>query len=127
MGRPRKPTKVLELNGAFKKDPARRKLREFEPQIEEPLGEPPDTMDESERARWADLKQMAPWLVFSDRLSAEELCRLWAMRRRGEATPADGKRLDWHMSRMGLTASDRSRVKMPGTQRPANKFGELAG
>jgi hypothetical protein len=56
---------------------------------------------------------MAPWVTFADRLAVEELARIWTMRRRGTAGPADGKRLDWLMSRLGMTASDRSKVRMP--------------
>ena len=41
MGRPRKPAKVLELSGAFRKNPARKKAREGELRIETPLGPPP--------------------------------------------------------------------------------------
>jgi len=40
-GRPRKPAKVLELSGAFRKNPSRRKVRALELAIPSGLGEPP--------------------------------------------------------------------------------------
>lgn len=41
MARPRKPAKVLELSGAYRKNPARKKAREGELKISSPLGPPP--------------------------------------------------------------------------------------
>ncbi len=41
MARPRLPAKVLELSGAFKKNPARRKAREAELRVQSPVGPPP--------------------------------------------------------------------------------------
>ena len=42
MSRPRTPTNILELRGALKKDPQRRKLRANEPKPETAIGLPPD-------------------------------------------------------------------------------------
>jgi hypothetical protein len=41
MSRPRTPTAVLELRGAFKEHPERARERAGEPRPTEPLGEPP--------------------------------------------------------------------------------------
>lgn len=59
MGRPRKPTRMLELSGYSAKHPERRKEREGEPIVTEPLGSPPAYLDESERACWEELSGMA--------------------------------------------------------------------
>lgn len=41
MARPRKPGNVLELKGAFKRNPARGKARENEPKPNGEIGDPP--------------------------------------------------------------------------------------
>jgi hypothetical protein len=41
-GRPRKPTKLLEITGALRKNPARGRAREGEPQPAGDLGDPPE-------------------------------------------------------------------------------------
>ena len=40
-GRPHKPTQILEISGAFAKNPARRRARANEPKIKAGLGDPP--------------------------------------------------------------------------------------
>ena len=126
MSRPRKPTALLKLEGAFKNHPKREKEREHEPQVVEPLGDPPDSLDEAEQARWNEIAAMAPWATYADRIIVEELARLWMMSRRRTATPAHGKRLDWCLSRLGLTPSDRSKVKAPPKREEQNPYAELA-
>src|SRR5688500_1943592 len=46
MPRPRNPTGVLQLSGAFRKDPQRLAARAHEPQFMKGLGEPPDWLDD---------------------------------------------------------------------------------
>jgi len=113
MSRPRTPTKVLKLRGAFSKHPERARERENEPANLGPLGSAPRALDDSARERWRQIAKMAPWLEYADRLAVEELAKLWAKSRRNELAGGDGKRIDWLMSRLGMTASDRSKVRMP--------------
>jgi hypothetical protein len=60
MARPNKPTALLELNGAFKKDPARRRAREHEPKPSGPLGEPPASFPPNQKQAWLELSSQAP-------------------------------------------------------------------
>lgn len=55
MARPRTPTNVLKLRGAFKKDPARGREREDEPIVTEPLGEPPEDWNDWQLKAWANI------------------------------------------------------------------------
>lgn len=85
-GRPPKPTKLLELTGALRKNPGRYRARAEEPKSP-PLGEAPrkfmvfhpDTgyQDaEKLRAIWDNCVAMWPWLEFADRDMLEYYCEL---------------------------------------------------
>jgi hypothetical protein len=54
----RKPTRLLEISGAFKKDPQRR--RNHEPIPSGPLGDPPGFLPEPVKACWRELNAMIP-------------------------------------------------------------------
>lgn len=126
MARPRKPTRVLELTGAFRKDPQRRRAREGEPEVTTPLGDAPDHLDEAERARWNEIRKWAPWLGVPDRPIVEQVCALWMLQRKGKATVAQMKLLSTNLTLLGMTPSSRSRVKVPPAKPKANKFRQLA-
>lgn len=127
MARPRKPTKYLELVGAFRKDPQRRKDREGEPEVKAGLGKPPEFLDEAERARWNDIRKVAPWITAADRGITEQTCQLWALQRKGKATIGQSKLLQSNFVQLGLTPSCRSRVKVPGEKaKKKNAFGALS-
>ena len=127
MSRPRLPTKVLELRGAFRHDPARRRQREGEPEPKGALGKPPDALDEAERARWKDIATWCTWLTIADRVIVEQTCRLWMLERHGDASAAQSKQLASNLGRLGMTPSDRSKVKVPGPpQRKKNPFAAIS-
>ena len=111
MGRPRKPTNVLEMRGAFVKHPERRKARAHEPEVTRGLGDPPQTLNESEQARWRELGDWCTWLTIVDRPIVEQTCRLWQLERDRKATPADSKMLAANLSHLGMTPVDRSKVQ----------------
>lgn len=71
MARPKTPTNILELKGAFKKNPNRR--RKEEPKQELPLGNPPTRLKKSVQKIWREIsKQAAPGvLTFADRQAME--------------------------------------------------------
>ncbi len=113
MSRPRTPSNVLELKGAFDKNPQRRRE---EPKVEPGLGDPPDHFEDSRRAVWLEIEAMAPAGVLSrsDRLAAEMLADLLArFRAGGKFTSADRRDMLAILSRFGMTAADRSRVAAP--------------
>ena len=128
MARPRTPTPVLKLRGAFKRHPERRAAREREPEVTEPLGDAPEYFNEALRARWDEILDWAPWLRVSDRIEVEEAARLWQDSRDGKASTAERKLLASHLIHLGLTPADRSKVQMPGVPaKPKNAFGALTG
>jgi len=128
-GRPRKPTKLLLLNGADKRNPGRLEARANEPEPEEGLGDPPEYFDAEQKARWAELVAIVPAGVLTrmDRPAAEQLCRLWARMRRNEISVAQERLLASLWGKFGLTPSERSKVGAPGARKgkPANPFQKL--
>ena len=152
MGRPRKPAKVLELSGAFRKNPARKKAREGELKIGTPLGPPPAEWVEkaanSQRCKelleaWHQIlaQDVLGVLNISHRMLVESQCYLiykirQASKGSGKATSGDFAQLKSNMGSMGQTP-DRSAavaeaVRIPdrggsgGSKRPSG-WGEYVG
>lgn len=113
MSRPRTPTKVLELRGTFKKHPERKAEREREPEPKGGLGKAPATLDEAERARWKEIAKWCTWLTIADRPLVEITCQLWMLARKRAAGPGELKQLVANLTRLGMTPSNRSKVKVP--------------
>lgn len=124
MGRPRKPTAILELTGAFRKDPQRK--RDHEPQPKGPIGDPPVDFDDVLIMLWQDLIRMVPAgvLTISDRWLAELACRTMRAVKEGSALAAEKNLLLACLSRMGLTPADRSKIAVPHEK--AKELDELA-
>src|ERR1035441_3448476 len=80
MPKPRKPTKLLELSGALKRNPGRYANRLHEPKAAGSLGDPPERLSGTEKAAWHELAQLAPdgVLTKADRWLVEITCRLMA-------------------------------------------------
>lgn len=76
MARPRTPTTVLELRGSFKKDPQRKKERENEPVVTEPLGPPSEFLTDRAKEIWDEIVDECPDGVLnkSHRKIVDELC-----------------------------------------------------
>lgn len=125
MARPRTPTRVLELRGAFKKHPERRQERANEPEPEAGLGASPKELDEAERARWKQIAKWCPWLTVADRAIVEMTCRLWTLSRKNAASVAELKLLQSNYVQLGMTPSGRTRVKVPTPQKKQNPFSGL--
>lgn len=129
-----------EASGSFEHDPQRRAAREGEPEPTGPLGDPPDSLTALQREAWQEIAgNAAPGvLTNADRVLVEMYCRL-AARMRGELTPdgypnplkaAEYSLLVTILGRMGMTPSDRARMKVPpapGKRKAANTFDDLAG
>jgi hypothetical protein len=115
MARPRTPTAVLELKGAFKKNPIRKKEREGEPVVEGAIGQPPKHMGEVARAIWRRVAKSAHWLTEADRCAFEIYCGLKA-EAEVDLTEMQASRislLNKYQNDLGLTAVARSKVKAP--------------
>jgi len=127
MGRPRKPTPVLELTGAFKKDPQRR--RDAEPVCEGPLGDPPLTWDNDEELRsiWKEIVSITPAgvLTRADRLIVEMICITMKRVRSGHALLGEMRLLMTGLGKLGLTPADRSKVSI-AKEEDEDEFAKLA-
>lgn len=127
MGRPRKPTKVLELTGRFKHDPQRKRERENEPDDDRSLGDPPECLDESQRARWVEMAMEGQaWLRWSHRTVLEMAARLKdKIRKEGVAAKgSDFAVLKSYLAEIGITPASQSKVQTPGAgkKKAANPF-----
>ena len=111
MGRPRLPTEVQEIKGAFKHDPKRR--RAVGPKSTRGIGDPPGYFEPDEQLMWLEIVDDAPAnvLTSADRTVIELLTRLRARFRRQWLTGAEMASMTWCLSHLGFTPSDRSRVE----------------
>ncbi len=113
MSRPRTPSNVLDLRGAFDKNPQRRRE---DPKVEAGLGDAPGYFTDAEREVWEEIKQSAPEGVLSraDRIAVEMLTDLIVrFRDRQPLKAAERNHMLNLLSRLGMTAADRSRVAKP--------------
>lgn len=117
MARPRKPAKVLELSGAFRKNPARKKAREGELKISSPLGPPPAEWVEKAEHSQRCKELLAAWhqilaqdvlgvLNVSHWVLVKSACQLMykldqATRGIGKSTAGDFTALSAHLGSMG--------------------------
>ena len=115
MARPRTPTKVLDMRGSFKAHPERKAEREGEPEIEEPIGDPPKSLKVAEKKLWIEIIEVLPEgvLTAADRWNLEIACRMMYKLRKADANAGEIGILQKCLSNMGLTPADRSKVKMP--------------
>ena len=120
MPRPRKPTNILKLNGADKKNPSRMRGRENEPLNVNPLGDAPDELNATERKYWDRIKHESIDGVLgeADRIAVSIAAKLMA-----KAFSEDGviaaelNQLTKLLGQFGMTPSERSRINIPGAKR----------
>jgi phage terminase small subunit len=121
MARPHKPTELLELSGAFRKNPARRRVN---PKTENPLGDAPEYLRADERVAWAEIVFHLPEgvAVGSDRIALELFCQLVAKMRRRVATAAETGQLIKMFACFGFSPSDRSRISVAPKTEEADPY-----
>jgi phage terminase small subunit len=148
MSRPRKPNAVLEMNGAFAKNPQRRRA---DPKSSGPVGPAPAYLNEQETELWNQFKRKAPEKVLTaaDSFLLEIVCKLMARMRypvapcpecQGEdCKVCNGKRfilnvplgngelnaLMQGISRLGFTPVDRAKIsptRGSGEKKEGNPF-----
>ena len=115
MGRPRKPTAALELSGAFKRNPQRKRDRAGEPVVDKPVGPPPRHLREQAQTIWNRITRSdaGTWLRVSDRDALEVYCGLKAQAETAFAS-MQGARislLNKYQNDLGLTAVARTEVR----------------
>ena len=121
MGRPRTPTKLLQLNGAFKNHPERKRKNEPIPSGE--IGKPPKHFNKAKypkalKAVWKEVVKITPdgVLTSADAIHLEVICHLIVEYRAApvDFTAAKLTRLESMIGKLGLNPSDRSKVVVPG-------------
>lgn len=117
MAQNRTPTNILDLKGAFKKNPDRGRARENEPEVEAFDATPPKHLSVQAKETWKEIVELVPDGVLGkgDRLVVEMLANLLADYR---AAPSDFPanrltRLSVDLGRLGMTPADRSKVAVP--------------
>jgi|ERR1700761_633824 len=120
-GRPPKPTNLLQLTGAFAKNPQRLRDRAGEPVPAGKLGAPPRFW-RPKRGQigpevapelckiWREVAKMAPWLTSGDRIAVELLCRLLLKVRQGIIGTGEINALKGLCNSCGLDPSGRAKI-----------------
>jgi hypothetical protein len=118
-GRPPKPNNLLELSGAFAKNPQRYAARKSNPLG--PLGRPPAhwlklteamTLEKSAEliGVWREVSRVAPWLTCADRFAVEDICVLRVKARGTDIKSSERSITLSLMTACGLTPAGRMRI-----------------
>lgn len=123
MPKPRKPTRVLELSGAFKKDPKRALNRVNEPTPAGDIGPAPDNLDSMVSAFYDEIVHECPKGVLknSDRFAVISAARLMLKESLGTATASEIGHLKQYYQQFGMTPASRSLVSIDPDDVP-NEF-----
>ena len=126
MARPRKPTAELQRNGAFAKNPNRKRS---DPKTSGPIGDAPPSLPTELHSIWYELAEHAPLNVLrsADRGILETAARLlFKIRKSLDIEPAIAGQFIKCLSAMGMTPADRSKVHAP-KEKAENPFAKFAG
>jgi hypothetical protein len=120
------PTKILEARNSFKNRPSRR--RDAEPQVREPIGNPPSSFTDTEREAWVEIISRAPvgvltgadWCatVLAARLFAEAMNDFQGM------NAARLARLHSLLGDFGMSPTSRASLAIPQAKQD-NPFADL--
>ena len=126
MARPRKPTNVLELSGAFKQNPQRARK---DADTVGPLTSAPAHLNGAVLHAWNELAKYAPVdvLTDSDRISLELAAHLLAQFRENPVEFPGNKlvRLEALLGKFGMTPADRAKVGGKKEAPKGNPFADL--
>ncbi len=109
MARPRKPTALLELAGAFKKNPQRKRVGE--PRPDTPVGNPPRRLDKDQRKAWCEIAQQCHPGVLTgmDRAALEVVaCSIAWLWNNPDATITERKAVLGMLGKFGMSPGDRA-------------------
>lgn len=128
MARPRKPSAILELTGAFKKNPQRKRARASEPVPTGGVGLPPAHFDANLSAIWYEVISMIPAGVptASDRIIVELTCSLILGLRHHTSERGDKALLKSCLASMGMSPAERSKISIPKKAEELDDLGALA-
>ncbi len=111
MARPRTPTAVLELRGAFKRNPNRR--RSFEPRILTALPGPPPSLPKPVKSAWLEMQFRGFWLTSADRFLVEIAATLMAAYRSDQLKSGDVSQLIGLLGKIGFSPKERGALNLP--------------
>jgi len=123
MSRPPMPSYLLEGRGAFKKNPNRKRVDAVDDRA---LGDPPEHLNEAERAAWIELagNALPDTLGRADRTTLELTVSLLLKLRSGAAMASELSLLATQLAKLGMSPADRSRVVAIPKPKP-NDFADL--
>jgi hypothetical protein len=113
-GRPRKPTAVLALNGAFERNPNRARIDEPVPTTT--LGAAPKWLAVTAVSIWDEMAAEGFWLTGADRFLLEVAATHLDRFRRGAADSKDVGQLITVLNKLGFGPAERSKIKAPGAK-----------
>jgi hypothetical protein len=113
MARPRTPTAVLELRGAFKNHPSRLRERENEPICTEPLPDPPRRLPKDVKAAWREMKDRGFWLSSPDQFLVLIAATYMARHRTDECESAETALLIKVLNMIGFSPAERRKLNLP--------------
>lgn len=125
MGRPRTPSNILDITGAYRKNPQRRHTGE--PAPPNGIGSAPDSLPTDSKACWDELASNAcpGTLGNSDRLWLERAACLLAKSRNkpDEFTSSNETALQAYLCKLGMNPADRSRLRVsPNKPDPDDEY-----
>ena len=112
MGRPRTPTAVLELRGAFKNHPSRGRDRNKEPRVTTALPAAPCHLAVGPAAMWLEMRSRGWWLTSADQFLVEIAATLMVRFRNEELTAGDVSMLITLLGKMGFSPSKRGKMHL---------------
>jgi hypothetical protein len=113
MARPRTPTAVLELRGAFKNHPSRLRERKYEPLVTTALPEPPKYLTKATTATWLEIQSRGYWLTNADRFLVEIAARFMADYRTDKLKSGDVSLLIALLGKIGFSPNERGKLNLP--------------
>ena len=123
LARPRTPTAVLELRGAFKNHPSRLRDRKLEPLVTTPLPEPPRRLPKPVRLMWVEMGSHGFWLTSADQFLVEIAATLMAAHRADTLKSAETSLLIGVLNKIGFSPTERRKLNLP-TRTDAEDFEE---
>jgi hypothetical protein len=117
MGRTRTPTAVLELRGAFKRNPDRLRARQHEPLVTTALPAPPPSLPKPVKQAWLEMQLRGFWLRSPDKYLVEIAATLMARYRFSEIKSGDVSQLIGLLAKIGCSPKDRSGMNLPTDSR----------
>jgi hypothetical protein len=113
MSRPRTPTAVLALRGAFRRNPNRLKDRKCEPIVTNPLPEPPKYLTKAATLAWLEMKAWGFWLTSADQFLVAIAATLMDRYRIDQLKAGDVSLLIGLLGKIGFSPKERGSLNLP--------------